>query len=174
MSTPRTTLPPMAHCSETTKTGKPCNAPATAATGKCAGHSKLGVAANPEANQAKAAASRSHKAALRNRSAAEWLEAELEAQAQAIVKAASDAARDGDWRAGAWLYERVYGKPVERKVELDQGDVATLSGEERARLRARAVARLTLVEDTTNVTADTTATTATVSTTDTTGEAGAA
>jgi hypothetical protein len=38
--------------------------------------------------------------------------------ARQIVAAAVKAACEGDWRAGAWLYERVYGKP-EQRVEVE-------------------------------------------------------
>jgi hypothetical protein len=53
------------------------------------------------------------------------------------------AARGGDWRAAAFLYDRVYGKPQER-VEMtgtDQLDVRDLTPEQRAVLRRRALER---------------------------------
>jgi hypothetical protein len=53
------------------------------------------------------------------------------------------AAREGDWRAGAWLFERAYGKPTERvEVEIpgSLGDIAAMSTEERWALRRRLLA----------------------------------
>ena len=35
-----------------------------------------------------------------------------------IVTAAVKAAKEGDWQAGAWLFERAYGKP-EQRVEVE-------------------------------------------------------
>jgi hypothetical protein len=60
--------------------------------------------------------------------------------ARQIVAAAVKAAMDGDWRAGAWLFDRAYGKP-EQRVEVESpaslGDIAAMTPEERKALRAR-------------------------------------
>jgi hypothetical protein len=60
--------------------------------------------------------------------------------ARQIVAAAVKAACDGDWRAGAWLFERVYGKPEQRLEVETPGTLAAiqaLTPEERKALRTR-------------------------------------
>ena len=60
--------------------------------------------------------------------------------AKHIVAAAVKAAKEGDWRAGAWLYERAYGKP-EQRLEVETpgtlSEIAAMTPEERKALRAR-------------------------------------
>ena len=60
--------------------------------------------------------------------------------AKHIVAAAVKGACEGDRRAGAWLFERAYGKP-EQGVEVETpgslGDIAAMTPEERKALRAR-------------------------------------
>jgi hypothetical protein len=50
------------------------------------------------------------------------------------------AAKEGDWRAGAWLFERVYSKP-EQRVEVETPDtlseIAAMTPEERIAVRAQ-------------------------------------
>jgi hypothetical protein len=50
------------------------------------------------------------------------------------------AACNGDWRAGAWLFERVYGKP-EQRVEVETPGsldaIAAMTPEERKAVRAQ-------------------------------------
>jgi hypothetical protein len=50
------------------------------------------------------------------------------------------AAKAGDWRAGAWLYERVYGKPVE-SIQVDTpgtlAEIEAMTPDERRAVRAR-------------------------------------
>jgi hypothetical protein len=50
------------------------------------------------------------------------------------------AACEGDWRAGAWLFERVYGKP-EQRVEVETpgslDEIAAMTPEERKQVRAQ-------------------------------------
>jgi hypothetical protein len=54
------------------------------------------------------------------------------------------AAKAGDWKAGAWLYERVYGKPTER-VEVETpgtlAEIQAMTPEERIALRRRMLAQ---------------------------------
>jgi hypothetical protein len=135
------------QCEATKKNGEQCKGPAVKGQTQCAGHLGLGLAADP-AGHAKRGAKRRHevvaaRAEARKRTAQDWLALELEANARTIVAAAVSAAQDGDWRAGAWLYERVYGKPQER-LEVGQpgsvAEIAALSPDERKALRARLVA----------------------------------
>lgn len=133
----------MAQCEAAKKNGEPCRANAIGNGTKCAGHSGLGIAADPVTNQAKAAERRRTKAEVRARTAQDWIALELERHARDIVGAAVKAAREGDWRAGAWLFERVYGKPKERVEVATPGsiaDVQAMSSEERKALRARLIA----------------------------------
>lgn len=129
------------YCTETKTDGTPCNAYATK-TGKCAGHSNLGVSANPTANQAKSAEAMRQKAEQRKLSSLDLIAQQLETHAPELVSAAVKAAKDGDWRAASWLYDRVHGKPVERVISSDDTDVKDLSPAERDALRARALASL--------------------------------
>jgi hypothetical protein len=50
------------------------------------------------------------------------------------------AAKAGDWRAGAWLFERAYGKP-EQRVEVETPgtleEIQAMTPEERKAVRAR-------------------------------------
>jgi hypothetical protein len=50
------------------------------------------------------------------------------------------AACEGDWRAGAWLYERAYRKP-ERRVEVETpgtlAEIQAMTPEERIAVRAQ-------------------------------------
>jgi hypothetical protein len=56
------------------------------------------------------------------------------------VAAAVRAACEGDWRAGAWLFERAYGKP-EQRVEVETpgtlSEIQAMTPEERIALRQR-------------------------------------
>lgn len=128
-------------CSETKTDGTPCSAFATK-TGKCAGHERLGATTNPVASQAKSAEVRQAKAENRKLSSLDLIAQELETNAAELVGAAVRAAKDGDWRAASWLYDRVHGKPVERVISSDDTDVKDLSPAERDALRARALASL--------------------------------
>ena len=60
--------------------------------------------------------------------------------AQQIVAAAVKAAKERDWRAGAWLYERAYGKP-EQRVEVETpgtlAEIQAMTPEERNSVRVR-------------------------------------
>ena len=92
------------------------------------------------ARTASETAVRQSKAQARKRTAQDWLALELERNARQIVAAAVNAAKGGDWRAGAWLYERAYGKP-EQRVEVETPDtlaqIQAMTPEERKALRAR-------------------------------------
>jgi hypothetical protein len=64
----------------------------------------------------------------------------LEAHGEELAQLVIDAARRGDWRAAAFLYERVYGRPKEDvRVELPASieDVDRLSASELEALRKR-------------------------------------
>jgi hypothetical protein len=65
----------------------------------------------------------------------------LEARGREIAEAVAQAAADGDWRAAVALWERVYGKPVERveAVSLDV-DLRTLSDAQLQDMRQRLLA----------------------------------
>lgn len=130
---------PKTKCSEQRTDGQPCTAYATH-TGKCAGHSKLGIAANPTANQTLAAQARRNKAELRKRTPQDHLQNALEARAKELVDSALNKASDGDISALRWAWEAVYGKPQERVQVQDSSDVRSLSPEARAELRRRALA----------------------------------
>jgi hypothetical protein len=56
------------------------------------------------------------------------------------IPAAVKAAKEGDWRAGAWLFERAYGKP-EQRVEVETPgtleEIQAMTPEERKAVRAR-------------------------------------
>lgn len=128
-------------CSETKHDGTPCKAWAIAATGKCAGHSKLGLAANPSASADKANAVRRAKGERRRMTAIDVLHEKLEQQADVLINAALQAASEGDWRATAWLYDRTYGRPTERvESTSSDADIRTMTSEQRATLRKAALA----------------------------------
>jgi hypothetical protein len=130
-------------CSETTRAGNPCGAWPVAGETKCAGHLGIRPLDAREGNAASARARRV-KAELRRRSALDWAAAKLEEHGEEIANMILAAARGGDWRAAAFLYERVYGKPQER-VEMTgtaDKDLREMTPEQRAELRRRALARL--------------------------------
>jgi len=64
----------------------------------------------------------------------------LSRNARQIVAATVKAACERDWRAGAWLFERVYGKPEQRlEVETPStlAEIQAMTSEERIALRTR-------------------------------------
>lgn len=159
------TNPERPRCTENRKDGQPCAAYATA-TGKCAGHSRLGAVSDPQANAAKSAQIRSDKAEKRKLSFQDLAAKKLEKNADKLVAVFLDAAKadiptttgydkDGSiaWekgggpdhairlRAAQAFAERVLGKPVERveTVETNASSVSSLSREQRAALRRRLV-----------------------------------
>lgn len=135
----------MPQCEGTSKkTGERCTAP-TAGDGKlCAGHAGLGLGGDPktaaaQGGLAKAAVSRA-RAEHRKKTALDHAADALERNGRALADGIVAAAERGDWRAAAFLYERVYGKPAERltlETPVDPLQVATMSAEERAALQAR-------------------------------------
>lgn len=129
------------RCTETKTNGEPCTAFATR-TGKCAGHSNLGISANPVANQAKSAEARREQAKQRKKTLLELLNDRLEAKAEAIAAAYDRAVDNDDMRSiEAWI-TRVHGKPIERVQEIPGLDVLEMSPAERQKLAAQVLAQL--------------------------------
>lgn len=130
-----TEAPTKAQCTALKADGNRCKAYAVKEQTKCAGHLGLGIAADPKTYGSMGAAAsldtRQEQAAARKRSAKDWISHELEHRGREIVAAAADAAIDGDWRAGAWLFDREYGKPAERIDHTVGLDLALLSRTER-------------------------------------------
>lgn len=126
-------------CSETRTDGEPCNAWATS-TGKCAGHSGLGIGADPAALGLRGHASRSRNAAKRRESLLERISRLTEEKASQITDAYLQAGAGGDWRALEALITRVHGKPVERvsvEAPTDPLGVQAMSSAERQALIAQ-------------------------------------
>lgn len=135
----------MAQCEAIKRDGAQCKAHAVAGKAQCAGHLGLGVAA-PDAQGLRAKAVENRIAAVsqrverRKKTALDHAADALERNGRALADGIVSAAERGDWRAAAFLYERVYGKPQERltlDVPVDPLQVATMSVEERAALQAR-------------------------------------
>lgn len=154
------------RCPETKKNGEPCTAWATY-TGKCAGHSHLGVSADPVANQARAteakraASERKRKAAelaaMTPKQKLERLAHDQYTQVEAAFKDAIDSGSLEDLRraqASELLLSRVYGRPTERVEDARPvapvlEELAALSPEQRAALLASVAGgkRLRLVDE---------------------------
>src|SRR4029453_18558241 len=74
------------------------------------------------------------------RGPADWLGIKLEQHAEEIVNNALKAADEGDWRAGAWVFERVRGKPKELvKIGASAVDIKKMTPAHSAELRRRAL-----------------------------------
>ena len=131
------------RCTATKANGQPCGAYATK-TGKCAGHSRLGFAADPSTfaklGNRRSAEVRQEKAEQRRKTYLDILAEELENDALQNVEAMRKAASEGDWRALETWVTRVHGKPVERvETTANSLDPASLTSVQRAELRRRLV-----------------------------------
>lgn len=131
-------------CTATAKHGRRCGAyPPLDPPGQtlCSGHQGLGVAAKgakPLRDKGVAASRKAvgERVAARKMTALDHAAAVLERNGEELAGLIMAAARKGDWRAVAFLYERVYGKPVEKTEDVTQRELGDMSAEERARLRA--------------------------------------
>lgn len=158
------------RCSELRRDGQPCQAFATS-SGKCAGHSKLGMAADPQAYAAKGAAAtnaqrrqRANKrrkdqelARMTPKQRLDQLALDQQSEVDAAFK---DAIRTGSLedlrraQASELLLSRVYGRPTERVEDARPvapvlEELAALSPEQRASLLASVAGgkRLRLVDE---------------------------
>lgn len=130
-----------ARCAHLTKAGAPCRMPALTGTSACVNHSPGAQALRLRAASASVEARRRRAAErreARTRTAQDWIAVALEERGREIAEAVAQAAVDGDWRAAQALWERVYGKPVERVegVQLDV-DLRTLTDAQLEAMRAQ-------------------------------------
>jgi len=107
------------RCAGTNSRGEPCGAPRMRRSEFCSAHAGIGLQ-NLDAKKGAEASARVRraKAERRQMKAIDWIAVKLEEEAEEIVNAVVEQAKAGDWRAGAWLFDRVYGKPQEH-VELE-------------------------------------------------------
>lgn len=136
--------PPKAKCTATKANGEPCGAWATT-TGKCAGHSRLGWAADPTANAKVAsrvsAQARADRVELRKLSFLDLVAKRVEERAERYLEVYENAGAEGDWRAIDALVTRVHGKPIERVESTTRAlDPAEMTPAERAELRRKLLA----------------------------------
>jgi hypothetical protein len=116
------------RCSQKTKRGEPCRAWALKddELGRCPAHAGLATRnLDPVKAQQRSAAVRKERVEARRKSALDWAAAKLEENGEELANLIMDAARRGDWRAAAFLYERVHGKPKET-VETTVHDPSTI------------------------------------------------
>jgi hypothetical protein len=115
--------------------------------GRCPGHA--GVARehlDPARGALMSAQKRRERAERRKKTARDMAAEKLEEHAEELLGAAVEAARNGDWRALGWLFDRVYGKAVQpTTTELTVSDPAVQA--HLARFRAEAQRGLRLVAD---------------------------
>ncbi len=144
---PKPAPKPEHRCEHHYEDGSQCRGTKTR-TGKCAGHSRLGIAANPSANADKANETRREKArevAARPKTLKEALQARLEARAADVTAKYEGIALDGTsspdtaLRALEQWISRVYGKPTDHVATTVQvpealADLHGKSAEERAEL----------------------------------------
>lgn len=133
-------------CSATTKKGTPCTAWAVGNGDLCAGHSPAFNEARKQGMEASAAARR-ERVEARKLTALDWAARKLEENGEELASLVLDAARRGDWRAAAFLYERVHGKPRESvRVEHDDDtDLRQLTDGELRELKRRVMGTLEAV-----------------------------
>src|SRR5262245_50156297 len=135
------TAQPIRRCEHLTKSGKACTMPPLHGTSTCMAH-RDGAAETRERATAASARKRRERVAARQaareRSAQDWIAVKLEERGERIAEAVAVAAEKGDWRAAVALWERVYGRPVERveAVSLDV-DLRSLTDDQLAQVRAR-------------------------------------
>ena len=145
MATVEQEAPPKVRCTATKANGDQCGAWAIRGRDICAGHAGVGVVLDPVGYQAQSAASRRAVREHRRRSAADHLADALERNAETLVSAAVSQA-ETDWRAVAWMFDRVYGKPTER-VEVAGGlDLVGMTVGERQALAASALSDPAVIE----------------------------
>lgn len=126
-------------CTATTKSGDPCPSWAIRGEKLCAGHAGIGGLDSVRAGLASGAARRA-RAEERSRTALDWAAKKLEEHGEELARLIVEAAQRGDWRAAAFLYERVHGKPVERVTQTqaqDPAGIAAMQPEERRAMLAR-------------------------------------
>lgn len=132
------TVPEEKRCTATKKDGERCGARKALGGELCAGHAGLGVAGDPTVSKLAAqrsAENRRAKVEARKKTAMDWLADALEEKGERIAEAAARLAENGDMRAAQFLFERVYGKPVERVQTEDVTDLDALTAEQRTALR---------------------------------------
>lgn len=130
-------------CTATAKHGGRCKAHPVRGETLCAGHLGLGVGGGDATLSAKGVAARvaagKARVEARRMTALDHAAAVLERHGEELAGLIMAAARKGDWRAVAFLYERVYGKPVEKTEDVTHRELSDLTQAERDELRAQLV-----------------------------------
>ena len=86
----------------------------------CSAHSGVGLRNLDPVKGAHASnAKRRARAEKRKLKAIDWIALKLEDEAEELISTVVAQAKAGDWRAVAWLFDRVYGKPQERVEVTD-------------------------------------------------------
>lgn len=128
-------------CIATTRAGNPCTNHPQRDKDVCISHDPAWRGHREDIRrkaQEAAARRKNERRATRGMTALDWAARKLEEKGEHLAQLIIDAAERGDWRAAAFLYERVHGKPMQSvKVgELDAENLRELSDEElHARLR---------------------------------------
>jgi hypothetical protein len=130
-------IPDERRCTATSaKTQQRCTAYRALDLDVCAGHSGRYTEAATQAS----ATARTTRTEERKLSALDWAARKLEENGERLAGLIVTAAERGDWRAAAFLYERVHGKPREQ-VEVSGPDsvdeVRAMSLDEIRQLRSR-------------------------------------